>query len=108
MSSIRPVILCGGSGTRLWPDSREKFPKQFIPIINQKSLFDLTLDRIKKFKNSLKPLIITNEKYRFLVKDALSNQKVDATILLEPKGKNTGPAIYLAASVLSGLAIFLA
>ena len=101
MSSIRPVILCGGSGTRLWPDSREKFPKQFIPIINQKSLFDLTLDRIKKFKNSLKPLIITNEKYRFLVKDALSNQKVDATILLEPKGKNTGPAIYLAAKLLN-------
>ena len=71
MSSIRPIILCGGSGTRLWPDSRENFPKQFIPIFDNKSLFDLTIERIKKFKNVLKPIVITNEKYKFLVKDNL-------------------------------------
>ena len=49
----RPVILCGGFGTRLWPESREKLPKQFIPIIDGNSLFDLTLKRLKLIKNLL-------------------------------------------------------
>ena len=68
MSLLRPVILCGGAGTRLWPDSRENFPKQFIPVLNNQSLFDLTIDRIKKIKNILKPIIITNENYKFMLK----------------------------------------
>ena len=53
----RPIILCGGSGTRLWPESREKFPKQFIPIIDGNSLFDLTLKRLNLIKDLLTPII---------------------------------------------------
>ncbi len=97
----RILILCGGSGTRLWPESRENFPKQFIPISNRQSLFDKTLERAKKIDSSLKPIIITNEKYKFLVKDSLSNQNLDATIVLEPIGKNTAPAIYIASKLIN-------
>ena len=64
---IKPVILLGGSGTRLWPFSREKLPKQFIPIFKNLSLVDLTMERLLKGKNFSKPLIITNESYKFLV-----------------------------------------
>ena len=95
MFVIIPIILCGGSGTRLWPESRENFPKQFIPIKNSYSLFDLTLKRLNLIKNLLTPIIITNEKYKFLVKDSLENLKLKASIVLEPLGKNTAPAIYI-------------
>ena len=78
---IIPVILCGGSGTRLWPESRQAFPKQFIPVINGKSLFDLTLGRLKKIKNISNPIIIANENYRYLIKDALLKQNINATML---------------------------
>tara|TARA_Y100000022_G_C13245043_1_gene374336 strand:- start:619 stop:2010 length:1392 start_codon:yes stop_codon:yes gene_type:complete len=98
MTLIRPIILCGGSGSRLWPESRVKLPKQFIPIKNNKSLFDFTLERIKKLK-TLKPIIITNEKYKYLTEDSLLKNKFDATIILEPIGKNTAPAIYLASKI---------
>ena len=86
MTLIRPIILCGGSGSRLLPESRSKLPKQFIPIKNNKSLFDFTLERIKKLK-TLKPIIITNEKYKYLTEDSLLKNKFDATIILEPIGK---------------------
>ena len=101
MSSIRPVILCGGAGTRLWPDSRENFPKQFIPVLNNQSLFDLTINRIKKIKNILKPIIITNKNYKFHVRDALLKQNLDASIILEPAMKNTTPAIYIVSKILN-------
>ncbi len=97
----RPVILCGGSGTRLWPESRENFPKQFIPIKDGCSLFDLTLKRLNLIKNLLTPIIITNEKYKFLVKDSLENLKLKASIVLEPLGKNTAPAIYIASKLVN-------
>ena len=97
----RPIILCGGSGTRLWPESRENFPKQFIPIKNNYSLFDLTLKRLNLIKNLLTPIIITNEKYKFLVRDSLENLKLKASIVLEPLGKNTAPAIYIASKLVN-------
>ena len=97
----RPVILCGGFGTRLWPESREKLPKQFIPIIDGNSLFDLTLKRLKLIKNLLTPIIVTNEKYKFLVKDSLQNLKLNASIVLEPLGKNTAPAIYIVSGLVN-------
>lgn len=96
---IRPIILCGGTGTRLWPESRSKLPKQFIPMSEGKTLFDLTLMRLKKIKNTLKPIIVTNEKYKFLVKDALFNQNLDSKIILEPSGRNTAPAIFIASKI---------
>lgn len=92
---IRPVVLCGGSGTRLWPLSRESFPKQFVPLINGRSLLDLTIHRIKDLGL---PICITNEEHRFFVKDLLSQYAnfTNSTILLEPAGRNTAAAMAIA------------
>jgi mannose-1-phosphate guanylyltransferase/mannose-6-phosphate isomerase len=93
-SNIKPVILCGGSGTRLWPLSRESFPKQFVPLIEGKSLLGLTLDRVKSLGS---PICVTNEEHRFFVQDLLSHDFQSAnnlvSILLEPAGRNTAAAI---------------
>ena len=64
---IRPVILCGGSGIRLWPKSRESHPKQFIEITPNQNLLDLTLERIKIFKDILTPIIVCSHKHNFYV-----------------------------------------
>ena len=92
-----PVILSGGSGTRLWPLSRSNYPKQFLPITDEKTLFQLTLERVSNLNQSLinfqNPIIVTNENHRFIVAEQLSQQKVTAKILLEPVAKNTAPAI---------------
>ncbi len=91
---IRPVILCGGSGTRLWPLSRESFPKQFVPLIEGKSLLDLTFNRVKSLGS---PVFITNEEHRFFVRDLLncdSQSKENVlSIFLEPAGRNTAAAM---------------
>jgi mannose-1-phosphate guanylyltransferase/mannose-6-phosphate isomerase len=95
---IIPVILCGGSGTRLWPLSRESFPKQFVPLINGKSLLELTLNRVKQLSS---PIFITNEEHRFFVQDLLIHSSASkirsASILLEPAGRNTAAAMASAA-----------
>ena len=64
---VRPVILVGGFGTRLWPYSRQKYPKQFIPLYKNYSLFDLTILRTTKIQNSTNPIIVSNVDYKFLV-----------------------------------------
>jgi mannose-1-phosphate guanylyltransferase/mannose-6-phosphate isomerase len=94
---IYPVILCGGSGTRLWPSSRKSFPKQFSNLIGEESLFQATLRRMVG-PEYLAPIILTNTDFRFLVTDqAASVGLSDATILIEPEGRNTGPAVLTAA-----------
>jgi mannose-1-phosphate guanylyltransferase/mannose-6-phosphate isomerase len=98
---IKPVILCGGSGTRLWPLSRESFPKQFVPLINGKSLLDLTIARVKDLGS---PVCITNEEHRFFVRDALNQRIVKSgalnpSIILEPAGRNTAAAMAGAALI---------
>ena len=95
--SIKVVVLCGGSGSRLWPESRQSLPKQFIPIFEGQSLLDLTIQRMLNIKDQRKPIFICNKKHAFLVKKTLKNFKLEADILLEPEGKNTTAAIYLAA-----------
>lgn len=105
MTRIIPVILCGGSGTRLWPLSRSGFPKQFLVLSedgSQQSLFQQAIQRVNAITNSdieLGPtLIVTNEEHRFLALDQLRELKnVRATFLLEPSGRNTAPALTLAA-----------
>ena len=93
---IVPIILSGGSGSRLWPISRTFFPKQFISLINETSLFQDTIQRLPK--NSEDPLIICNEEHRFIVAEQLRQIKSENKgIILEPVGKNTAPAIALAA-----------
>ncbi len=98
---MRPVILCGGSGTRLWPKSRESLPKQFLPVFNEKSLLDLTVERILNIKFLKKPIFICNKNHGFLVKKTLEKYDLNAEIFLEPKSKNTCAAIYLAAKYCS-------
>jgi mannose-1-phosphate guanylyltransferase/mannose-6-phosphate isomerase len=104
-SLVTPVILCGGSGTRLWPLSRSGFPKQFLVLSgdgSNQSLFQQAIGRINAIGNSqidLNPtLIVTNEEHRFLALDQLRELRgVEATLLLEPVGRNTAPALSLAA-----------
>jgi mannose-1-phosphate guanylyltransferase/mannose-6-phosphate isomerase len=104
-TEILPVILCGGSGTRLWPLSRSGFPKQFLVLSgdgSHQSLFQQAIGRITSVTDNHialgKTLIVTNEEHRFLALDQLRELKdVQATLLLEPTGKNTAPALTLAA-----------
>ena len=100
--NITPVILCGGSGTRLWPLSRSAFPKQFLVLSGKTTLFQQAVERLQCLKNSFatlnETLIVTNEEQRFLVLDQLREMKdVKARLLLEPVGRNTAPALTLAA-----------
>ncbi len=92
---ILPVILCGGSGTRLWPLSRKSFPKQFVPLIGDKSLLQLTLERVRALSNT--PLALSSEEHRFLVQDAAEAAGVTVHQLLEPVGRNTAAAMAVAA-----------
>ena len=93
---IVPVILSGGSGTRLWPLSRKLHPKQFINLVNETTLFQDTILRLPDVASE--PLIICNEDHRFLAAEQLREiNKKTKGIILEPEGKNTAPAIALAA-----------
>ena len=94
---LRPILLAGGSGTRLWPLSTEERPKQFIPIFKGLSLFDLTLKRLNNNPLFKRPIIVTSEKYLNHINNSLNNVGVDAAkIILEPEQKNTYSAITMA------------
>jgi mannose-1-phosphate guanylyltransferase / mannose-6-phosphate isomerase len=93
-----PVILSGGSGTRLWPTSRSAMPKQFLALVGPQTLFQETLLRCQGLPGLQAPLIVTNEDHRFLVAEQLRDLgRKDATIILEPAARNTAPAIAAAA-----------
>ena len=97
---IHPVILCGGSGTRLWPLSRQQFPKQFVPLIQGKSLLCLTAERLKPLLQtsaSTSITLVTAAEHRFLARDAIHQAGLECRLLLEPTGRNTAPAILAAA-----------
>jgi len=95
--TLVPVILAGGSGTRLWPLSRTSYPKQFVSLIGESSLFSATLERGLQLTSS-SPIVVCNEEHRFLVAEQLRvTGLTDASIVLEPEGRNTAPAIALAA-----------
>lgn len=98
---VVPVILCGGTGSRLWPLSRSGFPKQFLVLSGNTSLFQEAASRVNSLtdaSNIGKTLVVTNEEHRFMVLDQLRElPEVKATLLLEPVGKNTAPALTLAA-----------
>jgi len=101
MIQIVPVILCGGSGTRLWPLSRSGFPKQFLALAGTESLFQQTLMRAAKIANvkiqSQQAVVVTNEEHRFLAVEQLREVNQEATFILEPAGRNTAPALTMAA-----------
>ena len=93
-NKIFPVILCGGTGSRLWPLSRKSFPKQFLSICseNGKSLLQQTYERVSSFENINSPIIICNEEHRFIVAEQMRGINiVPSAIILEPYGRNTAP-----------------
>ncbi len=100
---IIPVILSGGAGTRLWPLSRETHPKQFLPLLEEETLFQATARRVKGIPHGMPPMVVCNERHRFLVVDQFQQIGVEfGRVLLEPMGRNTAPAVACAAVSLAG------
>ncbi len=99
MQTLIPIVLSGGSGTRLWPLSREKYPKQLLPLVGEDSLLQATIRRIEGFTGIQleAPMVVCNEEYRFVIAEQLRLIDKAGTILLEPTGRNTAPALTLAA-----------
>ena len=96
--TLRPVILAGGSGTRLWPLSRDHYPKQFLALTSSKTMFQETLLRLDGIDGLEEPMVVCNEVHRFLVLDQMRELNVvPTTIIVEPVGRNTAPALTLAA-----------
>ncbi|WP_375692048.1 mannose-1-phosphate guanylyltransferase/mannose-6-phosphate isomerase [Pseudooceanicola sp. LIPI14-2-Ac024] len=99
---ITPVLLCGGTGTRLWPLSRKSYPKQFVPLTADETLFQASAGRFAG-EGFGPPVVVTNVDFRFIVKEQLAELGIEpAAILLEPEGRNTGPAVLAAALYLQG------
>ncbi|MBI5074965.1 MAG: NTP transferase domain-containing protein [Nitrospirae bacterium] len=95
---IVPVILSGGSGTRLWPLSRELYPKQLLPLVGKSTMLQATIARLSGIPDITKPLIVANENHRFMIAEQL--QQINAApsaLILEPVGRNTAPAVAVAA-----------
>ncbi|WP_259364691.1 MULTISPECIES: mannose-1-phosphate guanylyltransferase/mannose-6-phosphate isomerase [unclassified Colwellia] len=95
ISNIVPTIMCGGSGTRMWPLSRTMYPKQFLSLVNETSLLQDTLLRLPE--NCSQSILICNEDHRFLVAEQARSYVKNPAIILEPEGRNTAPALALAA-----------
>ena len=97
MPSFNPVLLCGGVGSRLWPVSRAARPKQYLNLIGEQSMFQQTLGRLHGLPMA-SPIVVCNEQHRFLVAEQLRQLDIDSpSIVLEPTGRNTAPAIAIAA-----------
>ena len=90
---IRPMVICGGAGTRLWPLSRDLLPKQFTPLFGERSSFQETVLRVRGPGFHERPLIVTSHAHRFLVERQLAEIDVEAEIVLEPCRRESGPAI---------------
>jgi mannose-1-phosphate guanylyltransferase/mannose-6-phosphate isomerase len=94
---IIPVVMCGGSGTRLWPISRESMPKQFVPLIGDGSTFQHALRHICDSQLFARPIVVTNADFRFVVAEQLREAGIAADIVLEPLRRDSGPAVAVAA-----------
>ncbi|MFA7384316.1 MAG: mannose-1-phosphate guanylyltransferase/mannose-6-phosphate isomerase [Desulfurivibrionaceae bacterium] len=94
---IIPVILAGGSGTRLWPLSRECHPKQLLPLVNDKTMLQNTMLRVQALKGFAAPIVVCTEEHRFLVAEQVRAIGGEATIIIEPVGRDTAPAVAVAA-----------
>lgn len=94
---ITPILLCGGSGTRLWPLSRKSYPKQFAPLLGEQTLFQSSALRLGG-EGYAAPFVLTNSDFRFIVTEQLAGIGTDpGAILIEPEGRNTAPAVLAAA-----------
>lgn len=96
---LRPVILSGGAGTRLWPLSTSDVPKQFTPLFGTDSLFSLTLQRVEALPDLDGLIVVTGERFLSLVERELASRPIDSQVLLEPEGRNTAPAAVAAAAL---------
>ena len=96
-ANMYPTILCGGSGTRLWPLSRTEFPKQFLNLIDEETLFQKTYARAKDLSPHLDPIVVTADSHKYIVAEQLGKIGGKANVLCEPISKNTCPAITVAA-----------
>jgi mannose-1-phosphate guanylyltransferase/mannose-6-phosphate isomerase len=100
---IVPVIMSGGAGTRLWPLSRELYPKQLLPLVNEATMLQETQLRLNGLQNLVEPLVVCNESHRFMVAEQLRQAGCPAgAIMLEPVGRNTAPAVAVAALQVQG------
>ncbi|MCP4330994.1 MAG: mannose-1-phosphate guanylyltransferase/mannose-6-phosphate isomerase [Alphaproteobacteria bacterium] len=97
---IQPVILSGGAGTRLWPQSRELYPKQLLALLDEYSLLQMTAQRVLDFDRFTAPIVVCNHEHRFIVAEQLREIGVEqAIIMVEPEGRNTAPAAAAAAEL---------
>jgi mannose-1-phosphate guanylyltransferase / mannose-6-phosphate isomerase len=98
MSQVIPVILSGGAGTRLWPLSREMYPKQLLSLTGKQTMLQDTALRLAAIAGAIPPIVVCNEAHRFTVAEQINAQGIQpSAILLEPSGRNTAPAVALAA-----------
>src|SRR5277367_926008 len=98
MTAVIPVILSGGAGTRLWPLSREMYPKQLLALTSKQTMLQDTAARLATIRGAIAPIVVCNEAHRFTVAEQLRAMEMHASaILLEPAGRNTAPAVALAA-----------
>ena len=104
MTRLIPVIMCGGSGTRVWPESRESMPKQFIPLIGETSTFQAIVRILSDRAIFEEPIVVTNIDYRFRVAEQLQEIGAKGTIVLEPMRRDSGPAVAVAAVLASRVA----
>ncbi|MGE3149118.1 MAG: mannose-1-phosphate guanylyltransferase/mannose-6-phosphate isomerase, partial [Pseudorhodoplanes sp.] len=95
---IVPVLLAGGTGTRLWPVSRDAMPKQFLPLVGERSTYQQALERVLDPAIFAPPIVITSEAFRFFARRQAEELGIDATVLLEPLRRDSGPAIAAAAA----------
>ncbi|MEO7496011.1 MAG: sugar phosphate nucleotidyltransferase, partial [Massilia sp.] len=101
---IYPVILSGGSGTRLWPSSRAVLPKQLLPLVTDKTMLQETALRVAGWPDLMAPVVVCGDEHRFLVAEQLREIGVKPLgILLEPQGRNTAPAVAAAAHFLTAI-----
>jgi mannose-1-phosphate guanylyltransferase/mannose-6-phosphate isomerase len=99
MTKIVPVLLAGGAGTRLWPVSRDALPKQFLPLIGERSTYQDTLLRVAEGKLFTKPIVITGSDFRFFARRQAEELGIDATVVIEPMRRDSGPAVAAAAAL---------
>jgi mannose-1-phosphate guanylyltransferase/mannose-6-phosphate isomerase len=96
--SFYPVILSGGSGSRLWPMSRKLLPKQFLPLVSERTLFQDTVLRLRGVEGAGAPIVVSNDEHRFLVAEQMREIGMKSEVqILEPVGRNTAPAVAVVA-----------
>src|SRR4029077_1651940 len=97
MTKIVPVILAGGAGTRLWPVSRDALPKQFLPLVGERSTYQDTLLRVAAGDLFAPPIVITGADFRFFARPRPEESAIDPTLFTEPMRRDSGPALAAAA-----------